>query len=88
MTTDAEQLSHSNNTSTIKQIVHHSNTTSPIKQIVHHTSESTNINGILNNDDTGCDNKNMWIQQQTTFQLVIKQEACHHYHMKKLKLLS
>jgi len=55
MTTNGEQVSHSNNTSTNEQIVHHSNTTSPIKQIFHHTSESTNdINRILNNDDAGC----------------------------------
>ena len=68
MTTDGEQVSHSNDTSTMKQIVHHSNTTSPIKQIVHHTSESTKENGILNNNDAGCDNQ--WKHMGTTVDFI------------------
>ena len=61
MTTDGEQVRHSNNTTTIGQIDHNNNTTSPSKQIFHHTADNTNENEILNNDDVGCANQQKYV---------------------------
>jgi len=57
MTTDGEQVRHSNNTTTIGRKIHDNNTTSPNEQIIHHTADNTNENEILNNDDVGCTNQ-------------------------------
>jgi len=64
MTTNGEQVIHSNDTTRFWQIVQNSHTTSPIKQIFHHTTETRNENKIFNNDDVGC--MNQWKHVDTT----------------------
>jgi len=68
-----------------------SNNASPSVHIVHHTSVQNWIKSWIMMMLEAVIKDIMWmihVWQQTLFQLAIKQEAYHHYHMRRPKLLS